>query len=331
MRRYGLTIAGLIVVGLLIVGFPFPAASLLLLVAGYYLLRWLLYELAKSDFLMTLRTEGEIKAIMNGNICVAFIMSVANYIIDPDDADIFKTSLEKLEVYAQHLARQAVTLRTTKPSFVERKLVEVGGVSQPQLCSDFERRLRKANSPTLFEKLFGVVWVGLPPRRVFEYRFLWVKYAQKRSDSSGPAKAEMVMEPRDEVVTSLFANYALYGAVVDDAETGAGDLAGATSTGTKIPERIEVVLGLVIETTTRNPRKTLFRVGGLSAAGDWLNALTKLARDAVRQWVSEVTYNDLLGNQTKITEALERIRQELNSGTIVVTAGSGIQTTMAKK
>lgn len=313
MRRYALTIMVIVVLVLSAFNYLLPAAVLALTTILYYLLRWLLSEMAKQNVLFTLRTEGEIKAIMKGNICVRYIMRVANHIIDPDDFDIVKYPLEKLDGYAQELAREAVKLRKD-PAFVERKLEEnpATNTSLPKFKKDFEQRLRKANSATLFEQLFGVVWVGLPPYRVFTYEFRWIKYGQEKRVPGGAPSAIVGMIPRDEEVSSLFWRYTSYGLVVEDAETGAGQFAKKS----QLPERIELRLELVIETVTTNPQKTLFRTAGLSSAGEWLGAVSKLIRDAIRRWVGTVDYDHLVSNETEVNKALEDIRTELNSGQI---------------
>ncbi len=84
----------------------FILSSLLLLVAAVVALiilrlviRFLLYVMAKENTLFTLRTEGEIRAIMFGEKCIQYVMAVENHIIDPDDFDIFKGDIDAYEQY----------------------------------------------------------------------------------------------------------------------------------------------------------------------------------------------------------------------------------------
>src|SRR3989344_8661826 len=187
----------------------------------YLLLRWALSEMAKQDFLVTFRTEGEIKAFMRGEDCRRYVMTIENHIIDPDDFDIFKGFLgdETSPADLQPMISELWTwqVQRQEAGFSENKLMEVykePGESDlvfverikneddqvpvhPRMVNetgsmtvspswfilkpDFYKRLKRTNSSSWFEKLFGVVWVGFPPFRVFHYRFRWIKYAQKET------------------------------------------------------------------------------------------------------------------------------------------------------
>ena len=119
------------------------------------------------------------------------------------------------------------------------------------------------------------------------------------------------MQPRNELVDSLYFRYPVYGIVADDAETGAGSF-GKVEGEAKGLERIKLRLELVMETETANPQKTLFRTAGLSSAGDWLSAISKEIRDAVRKWVGQVDYDTLIKDKTGVVIALNRICEEVN-------------------
>ncbi len=307
-----------------------------LAVVSYYLLRWLFTEMAKKNIVFTLRTEGEIKAIMRGDKCVRYVMAVENYIIDPVDFDIFKGSIEPvvdLENFRKHLIEFArLKLENKKKNgknnpyydsnFKDQKLgvimtTDADGnkwidEENTKLKKDFEDNVEEANKypANWFENAFGVVWVGFPPYRVFTYNFRWIKYAQQKGKND-EASMEVGMHPREEVVDSLYFRYPTYGIVVDDAETGAGSF-GKGKGQTKKLERIQLSLEFIIETETTNPQKTLFRTAGLSSAGDWLSAISKETRAAVRKWVGQIDYDTLIKEKEEVEKELNRIREEVN-------------------
>jgi hypothetical protein len=308
--------------------------SFLTLGSGYILyiaLRFLLYEMAKIDKLVTLRADGEIKAIMRGNECVRYIMKVENHQIDPDGFDIFKGSFES---YAADLVKAAEKKRED-PGFVERKLkvkngklvnkddrpIEVGTDGKPingpyQLDDKLKRAIDEANSSTFFEELFGVFWVGLPPYNVFSYRFRWLKYGQQKAqkDASGNyiPSDKVGMFARDEQVDSLFFRYPQYGVVIEDAETGAGEsLAATTDKGERIA-KVQVTAWLVFETTTVNPQKTLFRTAAISSAGDWQQALVREISSRARTWLGNTDWDTLVRNKKGVEEDLREICEGIN-------------------
>lgn len=273
--------------------------SVVLTVSGFYLARWLFEVMAKKDFLVTFRTDGEIKAIMKGENCVRYVVKIENHIIDPDDHDIFKASLVNLQPMIDSL----MTAAATRPGQPERKLVEKNGIWV--LNPDFHARLIKANSPDWFERWFGVVWVGFPPYLVFSYKFRWVKYAQREVGPGETASDKVEMIPRDELVSSLFFRYPIYGLVVDNAETGAGK-------GHKGLERIQLLLDLVFETETLNPQKTLFRTAGLSSAGEWLSAISREIRDRIRVWIGQINYDLITTNKDEVENKLQLICEQVS-------------------
>jgi hypothetical protein len=306
--------------------------SFLTLGSGYVLyicLRLLFYEMAKKDNLVTLRADGEIKAIMRGNECIRYIMKVENNRIDPDGFDLFKGSFES---YAAYLAK-ALEEKKKDPGFTERKLkvdeqgnllnefnkpIVLDAKGNPtnghyQLDQKLEKDIEEANSSTLFEEIFGVFWVGLPPYHVFTYQFRWLKYGQQKAQDGQPSDKVDIFA-RDEIVDSLFYRYPQYGVVVKDAETGAGSL-GADSTtkdGKKILTKVQVTATFVFETVTTNPQKTLFRTAALSSAGDWQQALGREIHDRVRMWLGGTDWDSLVSDKKGVEDALREIRDSIN-------------------
>src|SRR3989338_10811788 len=294
--------------------------AVILAVSFYLSLCWLFTEMAKRNIIFTLRTEGEIKAIMRGDRCARYVMAVENHIIDPDDSDIYKGSFQ---AYANELAKTHAKKKDEDPTgFKEKKLslksdgsLKTNSDESYELNKKFKKRLQRANPISKkdqgwIELLFGVVWIGFPPYRVFSYQFRWIKYAQEKLDSGTPSE-RVIMQPRNELVDSLYFRYPVYGIVADDAETGAGSF-GKVEGEAKGLERIKLRLELVMETETANPQKTLFRTAGLSSAGDWLSAISKEIRDAVRKWVGQVDYDTLIKDKTGVVIALNRICEEVN-------------------
>ena len=193
------------------------------------------------------------------------------------------------------------------------------------LKPDFCKRLKRANSYGWFEKLFGVVWVGLPPFRVFHYRFRWIKYAQKETSSDGKPSSEVIMTPREEEVSSLYFSYPLYGLVVENVETGKGTLKiGEGTDQEELQEKIQLKLEFVMETRTRNPQKTLFRTAGLSSAGEWLGAIMKELRDEIRPWIGGLDYDKILGNKEAVAGKLAEIIKGVNGRVAIPTYGQEI-------
>jgi hypothetical protein len=306
--------------------------SVLTLGSGYILyicLRLLLYEMAKQDILVTMRSDGEIKAIMRGNECIRYIMKVENHQIDPDGFDIFKGSFES---YAAYLAK-ALKEKMEDPGFKEKKLrikygKPVNEFGEPitldndgnpthghyQLNEELENAINEANSSTVFEEVFGVFWVGLPPYRVFSYPFRWLKYGQQKAGDDGKPSKEVGILARDEPVNSLFFRYPQYGVVIDDAETGAGSLGvGATAKdGKKVLTKVKIEATFVFETITTNPQKTLFRTAALSSAGDWQQALVREISDRGRMWLGATNWDTLVGEKEIVQDALRDIRDSIN-------------------
>jgi hypothetical protein len=295
--------------------FSFPTLGFGYLV--YLSIRLLLSEMAKQNILVTLRTEGEIKAIMRGNTCVRYIMQVENHKIDPDEFDIFKGSLES---YAKFLAKAAQKQRAEDSGFVENKLLtDTNGNlftdknGHYQLNQKLTKAIEKANSPGLFEEIFGCPWVGLPPYHVFVYPFRWMKFGQQKAQNGNPSR-KVELFPREEEVTSLFHRYTQYGLEVEDVEIGAGSLAVKTDKGNEIVS-VQVKATFVFETETVNPQKTLFRTDGLSSAGDWLQALNREIYKRTRSWLGskETDWDILKQDSEKVEKALLEIRDAINS------------------
>ncbi len=285
--------------------------SILTLGSGYILyicLRFLFYEMAKQDFWVTLRTDGEIKAKMRGDECVGYIMKVENHRIDPDGFDIFKGSFES---YANFLAKAAERKRDVNdpgfdPGFIEEKLNQ-----QNQLTDKLKNEVDEANSSTVFEEIFGVVWVGIPPYHIFTYQFRWLKYGQQKAQAGVPS-AEVGMFARDEQVDSLFFRYPQYGVKIEDAETGAGESLAATTDKGEVITKVQVTAWLVFETTTVNPQKTLFRTAALSSAGDWQQALVREISGRARTWLGNTDWDTLVRNKNGVEKALCEIRDGIN-------------------
>lgn len=297
---------------------------LALVAAFYFLFRWLLYELAQDNILFTLRTEGEIKAIMKGDTCVRYVMEVENYLIDPDGFDVFKGSVHNLRHYTLDLLEthklkksrdsDGTPTKAYDPAFVEKKLQthkvrrddgseKEEPIDPPVLRQEFENRLRRANErswedwKSWFELCFGVVWVGFPPYHVFEYPFRWIKYTRQDAEEgdTSPEAIKYRMIPRTDTVDSLYFRYPAYGLQIDDAETGAGSLGrGGAGGKTAVLEKVQVILDIVFETVTDNPQKTLFRSTGLSSAGDWIIAVAAEIRDQIRPFVARRSYEELI-------------------------------------
>lgn len=344
-NKWKVTIGIIVLLPLAFGYWPLSVAIVLVLVL-YYVLRWLLTEMARRNILVTFRTEAELKAIMKGEKCVRWVMAVANHLVDPDDFDIYKASLKNLRGLIEQLVDRANKKqipptaekpnKAYDPSFKERKLIVGENTVEKQteldkagiewmvkknhkgeeklfwLNPEFKKRLADENSETLFEKLFGVVWVGFLPFYVFGYIFRWLKYGQEKTADRKPSD-EIKMHPRDEEVFSLFFRYTQYGMSMDSVETGAGSFG---KKGAPEPERIQLGLEFVFETITRNPQKTLFRTAGKSAAGEWQNAISTLLRDAVRKWVGQVDYDYIIANKKGVEKDLREIVNLVNSGTV---------------
>lgn len=299
--------------------------AIVALVILRWAIRFILYEMAKENLLFTLRTEGEIRAIMSGETCVRYVMAVENHIIDPDDFDIFKGDVDAYERYIYDIGLAA---KIADPRFVEKKLVvdPVTGLPIQQFIPEFKKRLENANKPTWFEELFGVVWVGFPPDHVFEYRFVWTKYKQGTitEGESGERNIYYEMIPREENdIDSVYFRYPTYGLFISRQETGSGSLKtiiGSVQPGTKTLEKIQVNLDLVFETVTRNPQKTLFRSTGLSSAGDWLIAVIAEIENHMRLWIGERKYDELLeaqaGGQSLANSLLTKVIDRVNKKTV---------------
>lgn len=282
----------------------------------YIVLRLLINEMAKDNILVTFRTDGEIKAVMRGEECVRYIVKIENHRIDPWGFDVFQGSLER---YAEFLAK-AAKKKEDDPGFKEIKLKTNGG--RPQLRDELVEAIKETNSSTLLEELFGVVWVGLPPYRIFTYRFRWMKYGQKKAEKGVPS-AEVSAHPRDEKVDSLFFRYPQYAIVLTGLETGAGSLAeklgtpetnkeGAKKEGAKTISQVQVKAVLVFETKTTNPQKTLFRTAALSSAGDWQQALVREISDRARMWIGQATWDTLRQDEEEVKRALAGIAKDIN-------------------
>lgn len=289
--------------------------SFMTLGSGYLLyicLRLLFYELAKQDILVTLRTDGEIKAIMRGDECIRYVMKVENIRIDPEGFDLFKGSFEN---YANFLVKARRKKLLEDPAFVERKLIldsdgnpiQVNGYYQ--LTVRLKRVINEANTPEVFEEMFGIAWVGISPFHVFTYPFRWLKYGQQSAQDSKPSK-EVGIFPRDEVVDSLFYRYPQYGIEIDQMETGAEGLKAAED---KKLSQVQIKATLVFETITANPQKTLFRTAALSSAGDWQQALVREITDRARVWIGSTNWDTLTrGDKKEVEAALGTIRDEIN-------------------
>jgi len=273
--------------------------------------------MAKQDNLVTLRTDGEIKAIMRGEECVRYVMEVENHRIDPEGFDIFKGSYE---AYANFLEKAAGKKRSEDSGFAERKLradddgkLILDSKGHCQLTDELKKAIDEANSSTVFEELFGVVWVGISPYHVFTYKFRWLKFGQKKATSDGTPSEEVAIHAREEEVDSLFFRYPQYGVVIKDAETGAGTLSAAkTDKGDTVLPKVKVKATFVFETVTVNPQKTLFRTAALSSAGDWQQALVREINDRGRMWLGSTDWDTLVGKKDQVEKALKGIRDDIN-------------------
>lgn len=280
-------------------------AVITLLPIFYLSVRFLFTEMAKRNMLFTFRTEGEIKAIMNGETVAGFILSIKNYRIDPDGFDLFKGTDKSYATFLQKAAKMKVAEGF---GFEDKKLKPPGnGDAAPELTDELTEDIDKANTPTWLEGIFpGIVWVGFPPRKVFTYRFNWLKYGQDR-DENGKLSDEMTVHARDEIVSSLYFRYPQYAVVLEGQETKASEK-GAQHGFASV--RVRCVL--VFETETVNPLKSLFRVSGLSSAGDWLTALTRSVSSEARAWIGETNWDTLTGNKVEVEKKLRDIVERIN-------------------
>ena len=274
----------------------------------YFVLRLLVYELARQNRYFLLRSEGEHKPVMRGDVCVRYVTRVDNHRIDPWGFDVFKGSNES---YAEYLVKVRDRKLNDDPSFTERKLELDTQNQQPikesgyyQLTEEFRRAIDEANSPTVFEEIFGVDFVGFKPYRVFGYPYRWIEYGQERSRDATPSK-ETGMHPRDEFVYSLYHRYPKYGIEISKAETGAGSEIRQTTSGIPI-NKVQVNVLAVFETETVNPHKSLFRTGALSSAGVWQQALVKEITARLISWIKATNWDEL--NQK---DAIEKELREI--------------------
>lgn len=298
--------------------------SVLTLGSGYLLylaLRFLFEEMAENNWFVTFRTEGEHKAIMRGESAIGYLSKVENHLIDPEGFDIFKGSIGAYEAYADYLAKAREKWVTRDPFFIERKL-KLGPTGEPiqenghyQLTDELKRAIEEANSTTLFEELFGVFWIGIPPYRVFQYRFRWLQFGQKKEQSGSPSD-EVDVFAREELVDSIFHRYPRYAVVIKGIEVGAGATLSQLMrdnqnnlTRTKVKIRAK----LVFETITRNPHKSLFRTAALSSAGDWQQALNREIYDRVIAWLGGTDWDTLVESREEVSENLARIQEEINN------------------
>lgn len=306
----------------------------------YLSLRNMFAQMAEENLLVTYRTDGELKAVMRGETYIRSIAQMDNHRIDPQGGDIFKGSFES---YAAFLVKARRKKIAEDPGFIERKL-ELGDNGNPlfvgldgkniptdeegypidgkgariekargnyKLTKELEEAIDKANSSSLFEELFGVVWVGFPPYKIFNYNFRWIKYGQMKSEEDKTSKVQMHL--REGLVHSVFHRYPQYGLVMDDLETQAGEkLAKITEGDISESSKVQVHLELVFETETVNLKKTLFRAAGLSSAGDWKQALDTLITDKVRPWIGTTNWDELVKNKNVIEEKLANIAKEIN-------------------
>ncbi len=242
------------------------AAIVGVLYAIRYLLRFVFYEMAKDNILFTLRTEGEIKAIMEGDRCVRYVMAVQNHMIDPDDFDIFKGSPKNLRSRIAEL----IKIRKEKitppskgkpnsqydPSFVEKKLVEVTDSNREELIRSggedeiikdlvkdgegknheyaleqtFRERLLKANPVSEEDRHWVERWFGVVWIGFPPFRVFIYNFRwikySQKRALGGVPSMEIAMHARDEDVDSLYFRYPTYDIVIADAETGAGSVGG---------------------------------------------------------------------------------------------------------
>lgn len=355
----------------MIIGLLVTIAIFAIVLWGSWLaLRFMFSELAKQRKFVTFRKDGEIQAVVRGEDgdCAGFVMSVANHRIDPDGWDIFKGSDDS---YAGHLLNMLPVKQEEDPGFSEHKLItdrdgaillfgENGSIverietntplqrdpdgnilvkdgdvfrrvnGKPRLNPGLARRIERANRISLFEQVFKVTWVGFVPYQIFGYQFRWIKYGQAKAVDGKPSN-DIGMHARDEEVFTLFFRYTQYGLVVT-AETGAGSIKTATEqTNVSVPESIQVTVSLVIETMTVNPKKTLFRTAGVSAAGEWLSAITRDIADKVRTMLAnnDVSWDTIISKGDAVTGRLESIRLAVNGeskdGVLIPKTGGAVR------
>lgn len=320
------------------------------LIPLHYLLRFVLPLMADINLFFTFRTEGEIKAKIKGEKGVEYIMAIEHYFIDPWDFDIIKGDIDSgsIKHFTKELAKVAAKRKAADSGFNDLKLKELPkkpsdeeklampfpteegvGINKDKwytLSDKFAEDLIRANRPTTFlERWYGVVWVGLPPYKIFTYQFRWIKFGQTRAQDNREAPAQpssrVGMTPRDELVDSLYFRYTSYGIDMTGVETGSGLRLVTALRQNKLPGiqegRIKVRIQLVMETVTKNPHKTLFRTAGFSSAGEWLQALTRAVQSEMRAWAGEVTYDTLSGNRTAVINELDAIRRRINKGVVI--------------
>lgn len=120
-------------------------------------------------------------------------------------------------------------------------------------------------------KTFGVEWLGFPPRNIFIYGFRWFKVIQ------GDKKTHR-FELHDKNVNSIFYHYP-YGLEIRDLET---------------IERLFVSARFVVWVEVTNPQKALFGNSGSRAAGIWVTNVLAAVESAIRDWVGNKTYDELI-------------------------------------
>lgn len=115
------------------------------LVGSWWLIKILLTALADQDLLFTYRPEGQVKYLMNGDNLVKMLYSIPGKMI---------------------LQKDTVEVNGSKTNLETKLPWRIGDV----VVLDDPKKDVQSN---LIEKLFGVYWIGIPPRRILTYTFDW--------------------------------------------------------------------------------------------------------------------------------------------------------------
>lgn len=216
-------------------------------------LRILLARLAKFDKLVTEREEGKIKYLIKAGRLVRMVYKIVG----------------------KKIVKKRVRLRSGRRKIVYRI------VDDPQ---------NRSARQTLFEWIFGVYWIGIPPKEIKRYPFVWTRPmrptdSQHGEDPHYAVDAEHKMVTRSEV-TDYHAYTAVYSILIDKIEIqGVKFNAG---TPDEFVGTIQMDIWATLTLVTVNPYRPVMLLNGT-----WYPHLADGLRGVIADFFSEMDIDDI--------------------------------------
>jgi len=215
-----------------------------------------IYALARANLIFTIVDEGTTKAIMNNGAVERFVMTFTGHLFAATQEAIDGDSFAKWMIYRM----EAVKPHNTSLSAVDQ-LIKTTDPS-----AGFMKVLTFMSAGTLK----GIHYIGLPPRKPYEYEFIFGSVRHGEA-VGGAVSRESELIARKVKISSVYVKDVVY---------------GMQFTSIEILGNISADFDVLVTIRIKNPAKTLFRLD------HWFDATENLIGAELRQELGQLSFEE---------------------------------------